>query len=252
MNTLEFTRFRELEYAAQEAINTLCTNLTFAGEDKRVIMVTSSHAHEGKSFVTLNIMRTLAGLGHQVVLLDMDLRRSQLLSRYRVNVESDTKYGMSHYLAGMCEVEDTIYSTNIRNASVIPVGREVSNSLALLSNSRLDAMIRELRDKFEFVLVDAPPVGLIVDAAEISKHVDGVLLVVKYNEVSRRELAEAKLQLERAGANILGAVLNDVSFDSLSSKRYYNKGYYSSYESASAAAEKKSASGKLKAKLFGK
>ncbi len=244
MNTLEFTRFRELDYAAQEAINTLCTNLTFAGEDKRVIMVTSSHAHEGKSFITLNIMRTLASLGHKVILLDMDLRRSQLLSRYRVNVESDTKYGVSHYLAGMCELKDTIYTTNIENASMIPVGREVSNSLALLSTNRLDNMLAELRTMFEFVLVDAPPVGLIVDAAEIAKHVDGVLIAVKYNEVSRRELAEAKQQLERAGCNILGAVLNEVAFDSLSSKRYYNKSYYSSYETISTT-EKKKAPGKF-------
>ena len=67
----------------------------------------------------------------------------------------------------------------------------------------------------------------------IHSDVDGVLLTVKYNEVSRRELAEAKLQLERAGCNILGAVLNEVAFDSLSSKRYYNKSYYSSYETMS-------------------
>ena len=75
MNKLEFTRLRSLDYASKEAINTLCTNLSFAGEDVRVIMVTSAKAHEGKSFIAMNVFRAMAKLGYDVLMVDADLRR---------------------------------------------------------------------------------------------------------------------------------------------------------------------------------
>ena len=80
-------------------------------------------------------------------------------------------------------------------------------------------------------MVDAPPVGVIIDAAQIARHCDGTLIVVQYNSVSRRELLSVKNQVESTGCEILGAVLNDVAFDTLSSKKYYNKSYYSHYYS---------------------
>ena len=231
MKTIEITRFKPLSYACTEALNTLCTNLTFAGDDKKVIMVTSSQAHEGKSFVTMNIMRTLSGLGHKVILVDADLRRSQIMSKYGLKVKEGESVGLTHYLAGMCSMEDVIYSTSINNAYMVPLGREVSNSLALLSTGRLGRLLGYLRERFDYVLVDAPPVGVIIDAAEIAKHCDGTIIAVKYNSVSRRELLEVKKQIDRSGCPILGAALNSVAFDTLSSKHYYNKSYYASYES---------------------
>ena len=231
MNKLEFVRFRALDYACKEAINTLCTNLTFVGNDKRIIMITSSQAHEGKSFLTMNILRTLAQLGKKVVLVDADLRRSQISAKYGVRIQEGTGYGTVHYLAGMCSLNDAIYETNIPGAYMIPVGREVSNSLALLSTPRLKNMLKELKGKFDFVLVDTPPVGVIIDAAEIAKSCEGTIFAVRYNTISRKELAEAKKQIERTGCEILGAVLNDVDLDTISSKKYYNKTYYTHYNS---------------------
>lgn len=231
MNRVEFTRLPTLDYACEEAINTLCTNLTFSGVNKRKILMTSCQASEGKSFLTINIMRTLARLGHSVALVDADLRRSQIAARYGMRVVEGSGQGMTHYLAGMCSLGEVVYQTNLPGTCFIPVGHEVSNSLALLSTSRLPHMLDQLREKFEFVLVDAPPVGVIIDAAEIAKFCDGAILGVKYNAISRKELVEAKSQLERSGCEILGAVLNSVAFDTLSSKKYYNKHYYSHYES---------------------
>lgn len=231
MKTIDITRFKPLSYACTEAMNTLCTNLTFAGADKKIVMVTSSQAHEGKSFVTMNLMRTLAGLGHKVILVDADLRRSQIMSKYGLKVSGGESVGLTHYLAGMCGMEDVIYSTSLNNASIVPLGREVSNSLALLSTGRLGRLLDYLRERYDYVLVDAPPVGIIIDAAEIAKHCDGTIIAVKYNAVSRRELLEVKKQLDRSGCPILGAALNSVAFDTLSSKHYYNKSYYASYES---------------------
>ena len=232
MNKIEFTRFGELDYTGDEALNTLCTNLTFAGAGIRRIMMTSCHASEGKSFISMNMMRTFARLGKRVVLVDTDLRRSMILARYGGRVQKGVQFGLTHYLAGMCSAEDVLYETNMPGAYMVPVGREVNNSLSLLTTQKLSQLLDWLGDKFDFVLVDAPPVGMIIDAAEVAKSCDGVLFVINYNTISRREMLEAKQQIERTGCKILGAVLNNVSFDSYSSKKYYYKSYYNThYES---------------------
>jgi len=231
MNSIEITRFKPLAYACTEAMNTLCTNLTFAGKDKKVIMLTSAQAHEGKSFVTMNVMRALSELGHSVVLVDADLRRSQIASKYGVKVIEGSGMGLTHYLAGMCDVGDVVYKTNLPNAFMVPLGHDVSNSLALLTSGRMGDLLGGLKKQFDYVLVDAPPVGVIIDAAEIAKNCDGTVIALKYNTVSRRELVEVKRQIDRSGCPILGVVLNSVAFDSLTSKHYYHKSAYTSYES---------------------
>ena len=231
MNTIEFTRFQPLDYACREAINTLCTNLTFVGREKRVIMMPSTQAHEGKSFLSMNILRTMGQLGRRAVLVDLDLRKSQIAARYGARVTDGTGCGAVHYLAGMCALDEALYETNLPGAHMIPVGREVSNSLALLSTPRLREMFDSLSERYDLVIVDAPPVGVIIDAAEIAKSCDGTIFAVKYNATSRRELIQARQQIQRAGCEILGAVLNDVDLETLSSKKYYNKSCYSYYGS---------------------
>ncbi len=230
MNKLEVTRFKELDYACSEAVNTLCTNLTFMGSGKKKIMLTSCVAHEGKSFISMNLMRTFAQLGHKVLLIDADLRRSQIAVQYRLRYLLGGE-GLTHYLAGKNSLDEVVYETDIPGAYMVPAGYLVSNSLALLSSGRFGQMLAELEDRFEYILVDAPPVGTIIDAAEIAKHCDGTVFVVKYNAISRKELQAAKQQIMRAGCEIMGVVLNDVEFDSLISKKYYNKAYYARYDS---------------------
>ena len=232
MNKLSFLRFGSLPYANQEAFNTLCTNLTFSGNSMRRIMVTSCHAAEGKTYVSMNIMRSMAQLGYNVVLVDCDLRRSQIKSRYGIQIINGDKHGMTHYLSGQCGIEDILYETNIPGAYYVPVGHEVKNSLALLQDERLKECMDQLAKVFDYVIVDAPPVGVIIDAATIATACDGTLIVIKYNSVASKELIAAKEQIERSGCEVLGAVLNDVTFESLSSKKYYNK-YGNSYYSSS-------------------
>lgn len=231
MNKLSFLRFSAVPYASQEAFNTLCTNLSFSGSGTRKIMVTSCNAGEGKSYVSMNLMRSMAQLGYNVVLVDCDLRRSRIKSQYGVQINSGEGKGMTHYLAGQCSLEDALYETNIPGGYYVPVGHEVKNSLALLQDERLKAGLDQLAKVFDYVIVDAPPVGVIIDAATIAASCDGTLLTVKYNTVSAKELNSAKEQIERSGCEVLGTVLNDVSFESLSSKKYYNKYGYNYYSS---------------------
>ncbi|MCE5343002.1 MAG: CpsD/CapB family tyrosine-protein kinase [Eubacteriales bacterium] len=230
MKTLAFTNFPVLDYAATEAINTLCTNLTFTGSDYKRIMITSVSSSEGKSFLSLEIMRTLASLGKYVALVDADLRRSMIDVRYRVRYGEGEKLGITHYLAGKCQIDDVFYATDIMRAFFVPVGYAVSNSLALLSSPRFQSLMDQLAQQVDYVLVDAPPIGMIVDASEIAKSCDGALLAVGYNMVRRRELVDARQQIERSGCTVLGTVLNNIPLNAYHNKKYLGRYYYSNYK----------------------
>jgi len=231
MNQLTMRYFPAFDYAYKEAINTLCTNLTFCGSEKKAIVLTSTRESEGKSFLSHSILRVLAELGCRVLLVDADLRRSQAMARYSIALSNRRGKGLAHYLAGMCTLDEVVYSTNVDNAYMIPVGKTVSNSLALLRTPRLGEMISRLKEEYDYVLIDAPPVGAIIDASEIARVCDGALIVVKYNLSSGSELAESKKQIEWAGCEVLGAIINDVDLGSFSGRKYYNKKYYTKYTS---------------------
>lgn len=231
MNNLAIGRFPSQSYSVSEAVNTLCTNLSFSGENVKKIMITSCHAAEGKSYLSMNIMRTMAKFGKNVVLVDADLRRSVITKEYALQfANAERKCGLAHYLAGKAEEGDVIYSTNIDGAYMVPVGREVSNPLPLLNSQRFDRLLNELARQSDYVLVDAPPVGTVIDGAQIAKSCDGTLIVVNYNTVRRQELIDVQNQLEQTGCPILGTVLNMVEYDSYLSKKYSYKYYYSHYD----------------------
>ena len=243
MNTCEITALPKLDYATAEAMNTLCTNLNFSGSDMRRIMITSSRANEGKSFIAMNVARKMAEFGKKVAFIDMDLRKSVINNRYGLRFNSQDNLGVVHYLAGHNTLSDVIYSTNYRNMYVIPVGRLVSNPMTLLTSSRLKTLMEQLLKIMDLIIIDAPPVGVVIDAAEIAKFCDGVVLAVRYNTIRRRELRDTKEQIERTGCKILGCVLNEVSFKSYSNKKYYYKSYYDHYSSNYYAAPSSSGEG---------
>ena len=176
MNQMHISRFPKLDYACNEALNTLCTNLSYCGDDIRTVLFTSRYEQEGKSSIAINVMRTLAGFGKRVVLVDADLRCSTLARRYRFAFTHRDAAGLAQYLAGMCELDDAIYETNLPNAYIVPAGREVLSSLQLLTSPRYREMMEILRDNFDVILVDTPPAGVIVDAVEIAKYCDGAIV----------------------------------------------------------------------------
>lgn len=240
MKTLKITNFPAVSYPVNEAFNTLSTNITFAGQQYKKIMITSAHASEGKSFTSMNLLRKMAERGKQVILIDADLRRSMIESTYGLQYEKGTHaYGLSHYLAGMAPLEEVLYQTSIKNAYMIPMGRELLNPIPLLINPRFQELLNALAEQFDYVFVDAAPVGVVIDAAEIAKFCDGTLLVVSQNQVHRQELIEAKNQLEQTGCPILGAVLNQVDYGSYTSKKYYYKSHYSNYYRSDSSTKKK-------------
>ena len=212
-----------LDYAGNEALNTVCTNMMFAGKNIRKIVITSCEPNDGKSFVAIQTVLNMARRGKKVVLMDADLRLSVMNAHYNIELSGSGK-GLAHFLSGQCQLEDAIYETNEQNVYYIPIGTDVQTPLSLISTHDFGALVKALSESFDMVIIDAPPIGLVIDAAEIARRCDGSVLVLEYNKTHRRALQAAKEQMERTGTPILGCILNKVTMDRLSTKKYYSYG----------------------------
>ncbi len=213
---------REMPYDVNEAMKLLRTNLQFCGKDKKVIMITSTLADEGKSTVSINLCRSLAQLGSRVVLLDADMRKSVLADRFS---KERNLPGLSHLLSGRNGLEDVLAETDMDNFHMILAGRVPPNPAELLSSARMQKLIEICREEYDYVIVDCPPINLVVDAAIVAPLCDGIVMVVSSGNVPYRLAQGALDQLQATGCPVLGAVLNMV--DQKNEKYYYRKGYYS-------------------------
>lgn len=230
MKTATFGQIYKLDYSGAESLNTICSNLSFSGNKLKKIVVTSCSPGEGKSYMIVQIAQNLAQRGRRVVLVDADLRRSFLIKKHNIKTGGEW-IGLAHYLAGYNELEDVVYQTNLKGVYFLPVGRDVANPVPMLDSSDFSNLLNALSERFDLVLVDAPPIGLVIDAAEIAQFCDGCVFVVEYGKTRRRDLQEAKRQMNSAGCTILGCIINKVKLDTISAKKYYNKTYYSHYNS---------------------
>ena len=156
-----------LDYAGEEALNSICTNLAFIGTDKRKIVITSNSQSEGKSWMTMHIAENMARRGRHVVLVDADMRRSFMVQRYKLELEGEG-LGLAHFLAGQCDLNDVVYESDVYGMCLIPAGRDVVNPINLIDSSYFEQMLEALAQSFDMVIVDAPPVGMVIDAAEIA------------------------------------------------------------------------------------
>ncbi len=206
-----------------EAVKVLRTNLMFSGINNRAIALTSCRAGEGKSTISVQLAASLAEAGKRVVLLDADLRRSMLASRLRYKGKTP---GLSHYLSGMANADETLCETDVENLYVMLAGQRVPNPAELLGSRSFEMLIPALKKNFDYVIVDAAPLGQVIDCAVMAPSLDGVLLVVDVTNNDYKLELRVKQQLEKSGGRILGVILNRVS--SVYSP-YYDKDYkYSS------------------------
>lgn len=215
---------QELQYYSSEAFKSLRTNLQFCGSDKKVIAFTSCTENEGKTYVVMNLAIALAESGKKVLLIDADLRKSVMLGRVKVTQKIQ---GLSHFLSRQETLSEIIYTTNIPYFNMIFAGPVPPNPSELLGGSYFKQMIESLRESCDYILIDTPPLGKVIDAAVIAKNCDGAVLVIESGWNSWRYAAEVKAQLEKAECPILGTVLNKMS---LKSQNYYGKyGKYGEY-----------------------
>lgn len=217
----------ELPYAIEEAVNRLRINVNFLGKDVRKIMIVSSEPNEGKSFITFNLWKQIAAAGGRTVLIDGDMRNSTLCAKYGVK-RSDGKdvMGLSHYLSGDVELDETLLHTQFECGDLIPNVENIINPSMLLDNKKFKDLLKTMGEQYRYVFVDAPPLGMVSDAERIGNLCDGAILCVRGGSTPRALVKEAVHQLERAGCPLLGIVLNRVS-DSKSGyyNKYYSRGY---------------------------
>ena len=226
MESITLNDDNKLSNREKEMYRTLRTNLEFTGVENRVISITSCAPDDGKSTVSFQLACALAESGKSTIYVDADMRRSVFAQRY--NIDTEMK-GLSHFLSGKIDTSDVIYVTNKEKFYVLPTGVFPSNPTELLGNARMDALITALKKVFDYVIIDTPPLGSVIDAAVVSKFCDASMLVLASNTTSRAEAKKVIAQLKTANPNFLGVVLNKV--DMKGSGYYYKRyGYgYGSY-----------------------
>ena len=222
-----------LSFAAKEAFKRLRTNLImcFPREDTscHLIGVTSAQPSDGKSTISLNLAFSLAELGKKTLLIDADMRRASLHEKTGVEKTpglnelitvktKDIPSALRHYQSGNSET----------SFDLLPAGEAANNPAELLNSEHMEKLLEAFSKVYDFIVIDLPPIGAVVDAVSVSQELDGMLVVVRENVCPRNLLSECMQQMSYADVNVLGFVLNGALEGS--SKRYqysnYSYGYY--------------------------
>ncbi len=210
--------------AVAEAFRTLRTNIgfsTYSGANK-AILVTSPAPDDGKSTVCANLGVVMAQAQSRVLLVDCDLRKPTIHKFF----DLDNRLGLTNLLAQNRPLDDVVYATRVDELYVIPSGPIPPNPSELLGTVRMAGLISRLREEYDMMLIDAPPVIAVTDAVLLAPKVDSVLLVLKAGTTRIEVAQEAKNALQNAGAKSIGVVLNVIKSRGGGYRNYYYS-YYS-------------------------
>ncbi|MFD2611102.1 CpsD/CapB family tyrosine-protein kinase [Paenibacillus gansuensis] len=190
-----------------EAYRTLRTNIRFSSVDKpaQVIMVGSAVPGEGKSTTAANLSIVYAQEGKKVLLMDCDLRKPTVHTRFAVH----NRNGLTNLLAGNYQPHEAFRETGVDNLTVITSGAIPHNPSELLASKRMAGLLEKFRADFDIIIIDTPPILAVTDALIVSSFSDGVVLVVKSGKTKKALVQKAKSSLDHVNANLLGVVLNN-------------------------------------------
>lgn len=228
MQTL-MLKTQELPYEINEELKSLRTNIQFCGDDKRVILMTSAFSGEGKSTIALDLARSFTELGKRVLLIDADMRKSVLM--HNLSQRYKDLPGLSHFLSGQSKGSEVICRTNIKNLFIVHSGKVPPNPAELIAKPQMANLIEVGREFCDYVIIDCPPIGMVVDAAVVAPYCDGSIILIESGEVKYRLAQEVVAKMEATKCPILGVVLNKVNLHKNGSYygRYYGK-YYGRYK----------------------
>ena len=211
-------------FSVQEAYKTLRTNVTFSlpGTDCKCIGITSADRGEGKSTVAVNLTISLAQLNKRVVLIDCDMRLPTVITKLGISA----KEGLSNYLSGMIEEVPVVRISNL-GVDIISSGNIPPDATTLINSEAMKDLVRRLKDAYDYIVFDFPPINIVSDAVLLSGMIDGYLMVVRHGFSEYKKVNEALRQMRFADARIIGFVYNGKNND----KKYYKrKGRYYRYD----------------------
>ena len=229
MNVLAVNRLIELitvndpKSPVSESYRTLRTNIMFSSLDIKVktIMVTSSGPGEGKTTVASNLAVIMAQSGKKTIIIDCDLRKPRIHKVFRVSNQD----GLSNYLIGEVTIADVVKQTSVTNLQLLPSGVKPPNPAELVGSEKMGLFVESLKEYYDYIILDTPPVVVVTDAQLISQYADGCLLVIAASEADRDATIKAKELLTKVNAKILGVVLNKVDANSKGRYKYYEYKY---------------------------
>ncbi len=202
---------KDSSFAVREAYNTLRTNIRFflSNSGCKRFCITSGEMGEGKSITLLNLAISFAEDGQKVLLIDADLRRPAMA---RLLVEN-ARPGLSNLLADMTTEAEAIRKEIRPNLDILFSGDVPPNPTGLLGSQRFENLMASLSKKYDYILVDTPPVNAVSDACIVANVLDGVLYLVRQNKTEKESVKRGINQLNLVGAKLLGFVLNGIEFD---------------------------------------
>lgn len=208
-------------FAVKEAYNSIRTNLLFTqqGEKCPIFVVTSPTANNGKTINSANLAINFAQMGKKTLVIDADMRNPSLHKLFSLS----SRNGLSEILAGLTD-NITVTKTEIENLSVLTSGKIPPNPTELLSSPRMDKLLDFVKEHYDCVFIDTPPVNIVTDATVFSQKTTGYVIIVKTDTTNIPELKTTVSTLQGINANILGFILNDANSEK---KKYYS--YYRKY-----------------------
>lgn len=220
MNTRRQILNKNSNFVVQEAYKTLRTNVRFFLRDEhcKKICITSGAAGEGKSITLINLAISIAEAGNKVLLIDTDMRRPAMA---RLLVEKATP-GLSNVLAGVATYDEAIRKEMYPNLDILFSGDVPPNPSELLSCEKMQQLIEEASKRYDYILLDTPPVNVVSDACIIANLLDGVLMLARKDRSRKDDIKRAVNSLQLTGAKILGFILNGVTLDAGKAYGYYN------------------------------
>ena len=225
------TLHKNLEFTAIEQYKILRTNLDFTlPEDVKcpIIGVTSSMRGEGKSTTAVNLSYVLAEKGSPVLLIDGDLRIPSIAKKMRI----DSSPGLTDLLMGHGAHMPDFRSALLDNWFILPSGDIPPNPSELLGSRRMEYILNSLRESFDYIIIDLPPVNIVTDALSIASLITGMVVVVREDYTEKKELERCFRQLQLSNVNVLGCILNESKNDGGSYKKYRKHKYYKYYQSS--------------------
>ncbi len=215
-----FTHRNSSTAEAVRSVRTVVELQPVEGTSRR-ILVTSSYTSEGKTNTAVSLAISFASMGRKVLLIDADLRRPRLHYVF----EFPKTAGLSTVLGAGAEPRDTILASHVPNLDVLVAGPGTELPNELLASRRMEEVLDALDPRYDLILIDSPPAGILSDSAILSKLVDGVVFVVREKAISRWFIRDVVYRLRQVGAPILGAVVNNVDLHHRNAKYYYNTQY---------------------------